>query len=182
MLGHYFTPDGYQEIDGRPRQDGWVWFQPREPVPNFPIGLSWWQSRLNWNGYVEIIETLDKANEIDRVEVIQGYQLERHIVNTLDRVADGLQHLNVRSAIVLRVALSGILGARITKSTPGRTAGFDRGMMIADPVGLTQMAKPLGQALRPILDSIWRAAGWADGSPSYQRGDWDGYTNTALYR
>jgi hypothetical protein len=181
MVSNYFVPDGYSDIDGRPRQDGWVWYQPRQPVPNFPLGFSRWQCRLNWNGYVEIIETLEKADELGRVDTIQGYQLERHIVNTLDRVADGLQQLNIRSPIILRIALSGVLATRIAKNTPGRTPGFDREMVVTEPIGLTAMAKPLGLILRPALDSIWHAAGWPNGSPSYQRGEWEGYVNKDLY-
>lgn len=181
LIAHHFIPDGYQEIDGRPRHDGWVWHQPRQPIPNWPHGFSWWQCRLNWGGYVEIIETLEKGNEEGRVELLNGYQLERHIVKTLDRVGDGLQQLNIRSPVILRVALDGVLGTRIKKSTTGRTLGFERSMIVTDPIGLTQAIKPLGLALRPALDFIWRAAGWADGSPSFQRGDWEGYTNTALY-
>ena len=182
LIANCFVPEGYQEIDGRPRQDGWPWYQPRQQIPDSPFGLSWWQSRLNWNGYVEIIETLEKADGDNRIESLQGYPLERHIVQTLDRVADGLQRLNIRSPVILRVALDGVLGTLITKSTHGQTKGFERPMIITDPIRLTQMAKPLGLALRPALDFIWHSAGWVDGSPSFEQGDWEGYTNTALYR
>jgi hypothetical protein len=183
LIAPCFVPEGYEKLEGRARQDGWAWHSPRQPIPNWPQGFSWWQCRLSWNGYVEIIETLENGDdELGRVAEIQGYQLERHIVKTLDRVADGLQQLNIRSPVILRVALDGVLGTVITKSTAGRTMGFEREGIVTDPIGLAQMTKPLGLALRPALDAIWRAAGWADGSPSFQRGDWEGYTNTALYR
>jgi hypothetical protein len=67
------------------------------------------------------------------------------------------------------------------RSTADYSHGFDRPVVASQVLGLSDMTKPLGRALRPILDSLWRAAGWADGSPSYGGGDWDGYNNPYPY-
>lgn len=181
LLARQFMPDGYEKCDGRPRQEGWVWFQPPQPVPNLPNPASHWHSRLDWNGYVEIVLTLEEADEQDRVQLMRGYPLERYIVRTLDAVAEGYQQLDIRSSVVVCVSLAGVLGARLSKSTPGHTKGFDRPVITATAIGLPKMAKPLGRMLRPILDELWRAAGWADGSPSFGRGDWEGYGNPYPY-
>ena len=146
-----------------------------------PNPVAQWHSRLDWNGFVEIVLTLDEGDKEGRVEVIRGYALERYIVRTLDAVSEGYSRLNIRSAVILRVELVGVLGARLAKSTTGFSKGFDRPVVATEVLGLTQMTKPLGRALRPILDSLWRSAGWADGSPSYGRGDWDGYDNPYSY-
>jgi hypothetical protein len=53
FLAHYFRPDGYQKADGRPRQEGWVWNQPPQPMAGLPNAASQWHSRLDWNGFVE---------------------------------------------------------------------------------------------------------------------------------
>lgn len=181
-LAHHFMPDEYQNYEGRPRQDGWVWYQPPQPMPGLQNPVSWWHSRLDWNGCVEIVETLEEVDGEERVEVIRGYPLERHVVKTLDGVSEGYRQLNIRSPVILRVELLGVLGTRLTKSGAGFSKGFDRPVVVTEALGLTQMTKPLGRALRPILDSLWRAAGWADGSPSYGRGDWDGYDNPYPYQ
>ena len=181
-LAHHFMPDGYQEYEGRPRQEGWVWHQPPQPIANLPNPVSQWHSKLDWNGFVEIVQTLDEADEEDQVQVIGGYPLERYVVKTFDAVSEGYTQLNIRSPVVLRATLLGVLGARFAKSTTGFSKGFDRPIAATEVLGLTQMTKPLGRALRPILDLLWCAAGWADGSPSYGRGDWEGYNNPYPYR
>jgi hypothetical protein len=183
LLAHHFMPDGYQKVDGRPRQEGWVWYQPPQPIAGLPNPVSQWHSRLDWNGYVEILLTLDdEADAEGRVAVIRGYPLERYIVRTLDAVAEGYRRLNVRSPVIIRVELFGVLGSKLLKSTAGFSKGFDRSVVTSEMLGLSQMTPRLGHALRPILDSLWRAAGWADGSTSYDRGDWDGYSNPYPYQ
>lgn len=181
-LAIHFMPDGYERCEGRPRQEGWIWFQPPQPAPGLPNPVSHWHSRLDWNGYVEIVLTVDEADEQERVQLIRGYPFERYIVRTLDAVAEGYQQLDIRSSMVIGVTLAGVLGTKLSKSTPGHSKGFDRPVITSDAIGLTKMEKPLGRTLRPILDELWRAAGWADGSPSFGRGDWDGYANSYPYR
>jgi hypothetical protein len=181
LLARYFMPDGYQKVDGRPRQEGWVWHQPPQPMAGLPNPASQWHSRLDWNGFVEIMQVLDEADEKGRVEVIRGYPLERYIVKTLDAVSEGYRQLNLRSPVIIRVELLGVLGTKLVKPNADYSKGFDRSVVASQVLGLTDMTKPLGRALRPILDSLWRAAGWADGSPSYGCGDWDGYDNPYPY-
>lgn len=181
-LGNHFVPDGYQVSDGRPRQEGWVWYQPPQPVEGFPNPVSSWHSRLDWNGFVEIVLTLDEGDEHARVDIIQGYPLERHIVKTLDAVFAAYERLNMRPPVFLHVTLTGVLGTRLAKSTPGFSKGFDRPVVHGELLGFSQMVRPLGRELRRLLDSLWRAAGWADGSPSYGRGDWGGYDNPYPYQ
>jgi hypothetical protein len=181
FLAQYFRPDGYKKVDGRPRQEGWVWHQPPQLVVPLPNPISQWHSRLDWNGFVEIVQVLEEADEHGRVAVIRGYPLERYIVRTLDAISEGYRQLRVRSPVIIRVELLGVLGTKLTKSTDDYSKGFDRPVVALQVVGLTDMTKPLGRALRPILDSMWHAAGWADGSPSYGGGDWEGYSNPHPY-
>ncbi len=180
-LSHHFIPDGYQISDGRPRQEGWVWYQPVQPMAQLPNPVSQWHSRLDWDGFVQIVLTLDEASEDVLLKVIRGCPLERYIVKTLDAISEGYRQLDIRSPVAIRVVLSDVLGAKLAKSTPGHSKGFDRQVVETEVLGLSQMTKPLGRALRPILDSLWRAAGWAGGSPSYGRGDWDGYDKPYPY-
>jgi hypothetical protein len=179
-LGHFFSPEGFERSEDRPRQGGWIWRDPPIPV-GLPAPVSWWYSRLDWNGYVEIVQTLLEDSDESRVVAMRGCPLERAIVKALDSVCDAYQELKLRSPAFLRVELYGVLGVRLAKSTAGRTAGFERPAVVTDVLSLVQMAKPLGLVLRSTLDSIWRAAGWADGSPSFARGDWDGYKNPFPY-
>jgi len=36
-------------------------------------------------------------------------------------------------------------------------------------------------ALHEQLDMLWQSAGWREGSPSFDRGDWSGYTGDSAY-
>lgn len=179
-LAPYFMPDGYQMYDGRPRHDGWIWHQPPQPIPPMPNPVVWWHSRLNWDGYVEIVLILEESD--GPLDLLRGYPLERQIVKTLDSVSDGFAKLSIRSPVIIRIGLLGVLGTRLAKSHPAYTKGFDQPDLLTQPLSLTDMTKPIGRQLRPTLDTLWRAAGWADGSPSYGRGAWDGYDNPFPYQ
>jgi hypothetical protein len=181
LLARHFMPDRYQKVDGRPRQEGWVWYQPPQSVTGLPNPVSDWHSRLDWNGFVEIVLVLEQSDGEGQVKVIHGYPLERYIVKTLDAIAEGYQWLDLRSAVMLRVTLLGVLGTRVMKSALGSAKGFDRSVVTTQVLALHRMSKPLGRALRPILDSIWRSAGWPDGSPSFASGDWEGYKDEHPY-
>ncbi|MBV9825364.1 MAG: adenylate/guanylate cyclase domain-containing protein [Alphaproteobacteria bacterium] len=181
LLGHHFRPDGYDGIDGRSRLEGWTWFQPPQEEPGLPNRVSQWCSRLDLNGFVEIVLTLDDLE--GGGTVLRGFPLERCIVKTLDAVADGYAALKLESPVVVRVTLFNVLGMKLMKSTAGRSAGFDRAVVTTQELELPDMKKPLGRLLKPLLDTLWHAAGWGDGSPSYgQGGDWDGYGRRSSYR
>jgi hypothetical protein len=127
----------------------------------------------------------DELEEVDserRAEIIRGYPLERLIVKTLDAVSEAYENLGLRSPVFLRVELGDVLGSRLAKATASHSKGFDRPLVTTEVLGIIQMIKPLGRSLRPILDSLWRAAGWPDGSPSYGRGEWEGYLNPYPYQ
>jgi hypothetical protein len=177
LLAQHFVPDRFQKVEGRPRQEGWVWYQPPQPVEGLPNPVSDWHSRLDWNGFAEIVLVLEQPDAEGQVKTIPGYPLERYIVKTLDAVAEGYKWLDLRSAVMIRVTLLGVSGTRLMKSTTGSSKGFDRAVVATQVLGLHAMNQPLGRLLRPILDSIWRSAGWADGSPSFIGGDWEGYKN-----
>jgi hypothetical protein len=182
LLGLHFRPAGYEKIDGRPRMEGWVWYQPPQPQPGLPNPVSSWWSRLDWNGFVEIALALESPDVEGQPSFIRGYALERYIVRTLDEVAEAYAALKFESPVIIRATLFGVAEAKLIKSTAGYSAGFDRPAIGPAAVQLAQMAKPLGTSLRPILDSIWHAAGWPDGSPSFGGGDWEGYANAYPYK
>ena len=94
-LSRHFVPNGYELCDGRPRQEGWVWYQPPQPTEGLPNPVSSWHSRLDWNGSVEIVQTLDEVDEHGRVEIIRGCPLERQIVKTLNSISEAYEQLNV---------------------------------------------------------------------------------------
>ncbi|WP_158817652.1 hypothetical protein [Methylocapsa sp. S129] len=181
LLGHLLSPDGFEKYEDRTRKEGWTWRDPPTPI-GLPNPVSWWHSRLDWNGYVEVAQTLFEETEERRAGVIRGHPLERAIVCTLDAVCDAYQKLQLRSPAFVQVELIGVLGLRIAKSTAGHTKGFDRPFISTEVLDLIQMARPLGVVLRSTLDTIWRAAGWPEGSPSFSRSDWEGYANPHPYQ
>lgn len=180
-LGPCFMPDGFQRIEGRSRQEGWVWHQPGEKVENLQTPVVSWHSSLDWDGFVQIVLNLEEAKQTVDPITLAGYPLERIIVKTLESVAEGYEKLQLRSPVIVRVTLNNVLGCRLIRSTGGHAQGFDRPCYLTESVGISTMTKPLGKVLRPILESIWRGAGWSDGSPSFGRGDWEGYKNPYPY-
>jgi hypothetical protein len=176
-----FKPAHYDKFLERTNIEGWLLWQPPQPSPPLPSPVSSWCSLVTNEGITEIIETLVFAGQYDPPPAIKGYPLERDIVATLDQLADGYAELGITSPAILRVTLLGVQGVRLERSRPGHALGFDRPFIMLPELHLERIAKPVGNFLRPLFDTLWRAAGWSDGSQSFQRGEWAGYGEGRIY-
>ncbi|HEY5212248.1 MAG TPA: hypothetical protein VIJ38_04420, partial [Acidobacteriaceae bacterium] len=172
-----FKPAHYDSFEDRTTVEGWQLWQPRWqlPPPRQLYSVSLWCSMVTNQGITEIIETLEDVPQNAPPAVINGYPLERQIVETLDKLIGGYRQLGFTSPAILRVTLTDVMGVRLERSRPGRAYGFDRPTIVLPELYLERMETPAGNLLRPLFDALWRAAGWSDGSQSFQRGEWAGY-------
>jgi hypothetical protein len=104
---------------------------------------------------------------------IEGSQLEALIVRSVERLFVALNSLKVRPPAILQCSLletgdCGILWSR----AHGK---FTRQPIILPEVIIDEFKSPIAETLRPILDAIWRAAGIASGSLSFNGTSWAGY-------
>jgi hypothetical protein len=161
--------------------DGWqVWAREEDPPPGFPNRVSRWCSHILNAGMAEIAMSLETA-QIDGVQAITGYRLEAEIVETLDEMAEGYAGIGIGGPALVKVTMLEVFGVRLARrSTTNRTRGFDRPTVPLPNIQLDRIGKPMGNALRPVFNRLWRAAGWRDGSQSFQRSEWAGYGDGRL--
>ena len=172
-----FKPAHYSKLLERTNLDGWLLWQPPEFVPPHPNPVSWWCITVKNEGITEVVETLVATDQDAPPAILKGHSLEADIVATLDQIAEGYCELRITSPAILRISLLGVLGVCLERSRPGPEHGFDRGDVALPDIHVERLEKPLGNFLRPAFDMLWRAAGWSDGSQSFNRGEWAGYGN-----
>lgn len=174
---HRFKPAQYMEFEERLNIEGWNLWGPRRPSPPPLNPVSWWCSSLSNKGITEIVETLVEVSQNDPPPAINGFELEAKIVETLDRISQGYAELGIVSPVILQIALIDVHGVRLERSRPARVPGFDRLYIQLKQIYLEHFSTPVGGQLRHLFDELWRAAGWAGGSPSFRTGDWAGYND-----
>jgi hypothetical protein len=179
-----FLPFGYGEQISRSEADGWQFHDPptRTENPLFPgrfkpqVGQSMWFTGLSRYGIVEfacMIDTVGLPSDAGPIH-IDGTLLEALIVNTTERFANALLGVRIEGPAILHATLFDIKDCFLLRGIRGG-AGFVRQPIPLRAIMLETLSSPLGNALRPLLDAIWRAAGIADGSPSFGAGTWAGY-------
>jgi len=139
-----------------------------------------WYTRLVAAGAVESCLTVGARIDDDPTIIVEGMKLEGRLVETARRLAAILAGLGVAGPLALNASLHDL--EQVQVSTPRRMSrplavpGLDLGTVVAPvPRAVTP------QLLRPILNAIWLASGFEDGSPSFQREIWEGEEARSLY-
>jgi len=188
---HYgnLVPHGFREKRGgnfdiahRPDSDVWTVFDPRSVrrslMRDRPIeaGSSWY-AQVHLNGVIEIVTVLDPLGEPEDIgpREFRGDELEQDIVTGLDGAALTYAAVGTTAPALATASLIGVERHRLIRSHSGNSGGFSRPIVELPNLALDAVTPPLGRALRPLLDDLWRAAGWPNGSHSYFNGDWTGY-------
>ena len=115
-------------------------------------------------GIVEAVDAL--TLEPDPVEpcpepFIVGDRLVDTLRESVTRYVNGLRRLGVAPPVVVRVALTGVRGWTLIGSAENNPSGppFDRDPLILPPVVWGDLPDNPEEAIRPICDSLWNAAG-----------------------
>ncbi|MES2167881.1 MAG: hypothetical protein V4458_12755 [Pseudomonadota bacterium] len=183
---HEFMPFDYTKQISRPDTDSWMFHDPLSAGQNgiFPVsgrfeplqGQCRWFCQVSRHGVVELIAMIDTIGmPSDQGPIaIDGTMLEALIVNTVERLATGLSKIGITQPAILRISLLEVANVTLLQGTRG-SGRFNRQPIQLPEIVLTQFAPPLANDLRPLIDAIYRAAGIAAGTPSFNSGKWAGY-------
>jgi hypothetical protein len=168
------------DTTSRPHADGWLVFDTRSARHRFgdmEKGSRWF-SQVYLNGIVEIVTVVDPIGKPEDAgpKEFRGIEIEQEIVETLDRAALTYAAVGMSGPAMVMVSVIGAAKHRLIRSHAGNSQGFDQAVVELPELVLADVKPPLGRPLRPLLDDLWRAAGWAMGSPSYSGGEWSGYS------
>lgn len=136
-----------------------------------------WYSQVYLNGIVEIVKVIDPIGEPEDAgpKEFDGVEIEREIVETLDQAALTYAAVGMGGPAMVMVSLIDVFQHRLYRPHTTYSRGFERPLVELPDLVLPDVTPPLARALRPLLDDLWRAAGWGAGSPSYSDGEWTGY-------
>jgi len=139
-----------------------------------------WCLRLVKPGNLEYQASLgDPPTEDGRLEV-DGRNLEARIIRMLEHMAALAVELGFEGPALASVALEGTERLALTMSRPNGRHIRERDIVFPW-IELCNLAAPMAGALQDGLDSVWQASGWRNGSPSFGRGEWDGYSDRRNY-
>jgi hypothetical protein len=139
-----------------------------------------WRLRLVRQGYLEFEAKIGARIDDDPQILVDGRRLEAIIIRNLERMAGIAADLDLAGSALIAVTFDGMEDVELTRARPGghRMRRPDIYLPIAQ---VNDLAAPLAGALREQLDILWQSAGWPDGSPSFDAGEWVGYRDDRNY-
>jgi len=173
---HLFPPSDGDEVktdtDGR---QWWSCRSPRRLEPHLNPETTW-RMRLVRPGYLDFQAMIGARIDDDKEILVDGGRLEATIIRTLERMAAIASRLDLGGAGLISVVLDGLDDVELTSPRAARRPlRFRRPEVVLPAVEIEDLAAPLGPRLQVTLDILWQNAGWAEGSPSYESGEWGGY-------
>jgi hypothetical protein len=99
--------------------------------------------------------------------------MEERVIGAVTVYQKFWERIGVTPPLLVGLTLSGVKGWRALRGpTYGELeGGFDRDVVAAPEVVLSDLATPPDILLRPLFDFVWNGGGWP-GSPNYRDGRW----------
>jgi hypothetical protein len=136
--------------------------------------------RLVRPGYLEYQVTIGARIDDDPQILVDGRRLEALIVRNLERMGEIASGLDLDGPALVGISLDGVEDVELTRARPGGRRLRQPEVIL--PVAMIEAVNtPLAPAIHEQLDILWQTAGWADGSPSFNTGDWAGYNDERDY-
>lgn len=163
-------------------QDNTQWWAhgPTRRFRDLPNPEASWCGRLLRPGIVEQLFTLGHAHEGDQEILVNGFTLEKRIVDAADRGLALLSAVGLTGPSLVAVSLYELNDVHLTGR--GSVGRFRQPSLWTPPVLLPAGAIASGNALRETFDQLWLAAGISDGSLSFAESEeWAGYAPNNAY-
>ncbi len=153
---------------GSDEQQWWSCDPPRG-IDGKPNGESRWLARLVRPGAVELQATIGDRIDDDPEIAVDGRDLERLIVSSIERAGSMLKELNLSGPTTISISLIGVEDVILTRARPGGRKIGKPYLQLPATIS-PSLIKGVGSALQEQFDILWQSSGWADGSPSFQSG------------
>jgi hypothetical protein len=136
----------------RPNVDGWVWFRSIDGERR--------HMQLFRNGAFEYYADLTLYKARSDLSYLEGGWLDAGLVTIAEKAFDWARSVELTGPFVLSIRLLGATKLGVRYGSRGvLTRGFDRHTIAPPVIVIDESPENLAGALRPILDSLWLAAG-----------------------
>lgn len=151
------------ESDSDERQ-WWSFGIPLIPTANNPETR--WLTRFVRPGLLEFEMTIGDRIDDDPEIVIDGRELEGGIVEHLERLAGIASTIGLKGPVLIGIAFRGVEDVILQRARPGGRK-MRKPELFLPELQVEDLGTPLHDLLREQFDILWQAAGWPDGSPSF---------------
>jgi hypothetical protein len=160
-----FPPDTLVRVETESDERQWASYGvPLTPTDNNPETR--WLTRFVRPGLIEFEMTIGDRIDDDLEIVVDGRALEAGIVEHLERLVGILATIRLEGPGIASIGFRGVEDVILKRARPGGRK-MRRPELLLPELALDDLRAPLQPLLREHFDIMWQAAGWADGSPSY---------------
>lgn len=174
-----FIPARYSEHAPETNSKEWSEFDPPRFAQGKPNPESRWYLRVLRSGAIDAAITVGERIDDDRDILVDIEPLQGRVVEMAKRMGEIASAVGAGGAMVIHAALEGSEDVRL--SAQHRSSKRLRAPFVH--LGTIDMPSPSSisiENLRQILDAIWLAAGFPDGSPLYGHGISDDLRDSML--
>lgn len=135
-------------------------------------------AQLFRTGVIEIVTHLQAWNPRGKL-VLPSLAFEEDMFEMVKATLAVLRHLSVSPPVAILLSFAGIkgwqMGVRDPYGTRGNRGGFDRDPLLVPELILTTLATDnVPRLLKPLIEAVWNAAGYAHSDYYDQEGNWVG--------
>lgn len=172
----WFPPSVNDRVQADLDGNHWWSSDPPRKIPNKPNPEARWSFLLTRPGLFEVCAMIGERIDDDPQIAIQGKDIERRLVNAVDRVANVAHQLSLQGPALIAASLEGIEDVEILRARPGPGGRrFGRPAASLGVVRLESLTAPTADYLADMMEKMWLIGGWDDGSHYFADGHWTGY-------
>lgn len=166
-----FAPAFAEAVETTTQQGRWISRDPPQQVLGLPNPVSSWATSLTSQGHLERAFAVGDPDEFGFEQLIDGRELDSRIVDALQRSGTLLDAVGLGGPAMIGLTIEGGECLRLSR---GKDEGqlFGSPFMTFGPIRVDHLAQPDAVQVRPLLDDLWQAAGWEDGTPSITDAGW----------
>lgn len=165
----WFGPEDDAEATTSTSQDQWLSHQPEPPNHSYPQAR-WW-TRLTAPGLLERVISVSRPGPRRADVTMDGRACDQEIFSAIRRSGELLAAIGLRGPALLGLSIEGGEVLRLL-ADGGQGPELGKSPVAFQNIRIDNPADPLPEELRPLLDDLWQAFGWEDGTPSIDSLGW----------
>lgn len=167
----WFTPALVGDVETTTQQGRWISRDPPRDIPSLPNPVSNWATRLVAPGHLERAFVLGDPEWLGLEQAVDGLALDGRILEEVQRSGALLDAIGLAGPAMVALTIYRAEDLLLAIGDEQRER-FGAPFMTFGPIRVDQLARPDAKQMRPLLDDLWQAAGWEDGTPSVTDDGW----------